>query len=153
MSDKLVFKNVSFHGLDKPVDVVLYNSDSRIGLSSEFDSGKEEDEFKDLTKEEIIDILISSHWSNSKKAKSLVRVNNETSKYLFGKNIKNEGIYLAWNGESVVDLTREIYKSIIREGNDLNLSPKYHIYATSMLYYSEDISFYKTSNKLSRRRL
>jgi adenine-specific DNA-methyltransferase len=104
---------------------------------------------KDLAKEEMIDILISSYWNNSEKAKSFIfRTNNETSKYLFGKNNKNEGFYLVWDGKAVVDLTREIYKSIIKESNVSNLSPKYHIYATSMLYDSEDIAFYKIPNKV-----
>ncbi len=104
---------------------------------------------KDLAKEEMIDILISSYWNNFDKAKSFIfRTNNDSSKYLFGKNSKNEGFYLVWDGKSVIDLTREIYKAIIKEGNTSKLSSKYHIYATSMLYDSEDIAFYKIPDKV-----
>lgn len=104
---------------------------------------------QDLAKEEMIDILITSYWNNSEKAKSFIfRTNNEKSKYLFGKNSKNEGFYLVWDGKEVVDLTREIYKAIIKESNASNLLPKYHIYATSMLYDSEDIAFYKIPDKV-----
>ena len=41
---------------------------------------------KDLAKEEMIDILISSYWNNFEKAKSFIfRTNNESSKYwVFG---------------------------------------------------------------------
>ncbi|HGJ0584021.1 TPA: hypothetical protein ACJV51_004684, partial [Salmonella enterica subsp. enterica serovar Braenderup] len=85
-------------------------------------------------KENIIEYLINEHWSSREKSKFLIsRIRNDSSKYLFGKNNKNEGFYLVWNNNAVRDLTKDIYQDIIKEGKDFNLSTKYHIFGTGML--------------------
>ncbi|EHI1440755.1 hypothetical protein J8913_004049, partial [Shigella sonnei] len=48
----------------------------------------------DLTKkkENIIEHLINDYWSSREKSKFFIsRIKNDSSKYLFGKNNKNEG--------------------------------------------------------------
>lgn len=98
-------------------------------------------------KENIIEYLINEHWSSREKSKFLIsRIRNDSSKYLFGKNNKNEGFYLVWNNNAVRDLTKDIYQDIIKEGKDFNLSTKYHIFGTGMLISRKNITFYKTEN-------
>lgn len=98
-------------------------------------------------KENIIEYLINEHWSSREKSKFLIsRIRNDSSKYLFGKNNKNEGFYLVWNNNAVRDLTKDIYQDIIKEGKDFNLSTKYHIFGTVMLISRKNITFYKTEN-------
>lgn len=142
-------KNVIMGNWAIPKKDKIYNKIEDGFIYQKLDKKVDKKALQELAKEEIIDILISSYWNNTERSKSFIfRINTENSKYLFGKNSRNEGFYLVWDGKAVVDLTREIYKSIIKEGNILNLSPKYHIYATSMLYDSEDIAFYKIPDKV-----
>lgn len=71
-------------------------------------------------KEKIIEELINANWSSSEKSKFFIsRIRENSNKYLFGKNIKNEGFYLVWNDNSVMDLNKEIYQDIIQEGKNL----------------------------------
>ncbi|HDS3216275.1 TPA: hypothetical protein ACSW2J_004990 [Escherichia coli] len=103
----------------------------------------------DLTtkKEKIIEHLINDYWSSREKSKFFIsRIKNDSSKYLFGKNNKNEGFYLVWNNNAVRDLTKDIYQDIIKEGKHFNLSNKYHVFATGMLIGRKNITFYKTEN-------
>ncbi|EBZ2429862.1 hypothetical protein D9B86_24015 [Salmonella enterica subsp. enterica serovar Thompson] len=100
-------------------------------------------------KENIIEYLINEHWSSNEKSKFFIsRIRNDSSKYLFGKNNKNEGFYLVWNDNAVRDLTKDIYQDIIKEGKDFNLSIKYHVFATGMLIGRKNITFYKTDNDM-----
>ncbi|OMJ43830.1 hypothetical protein Y068_22970 [Salmonella enterica subsp. enterica serovar Infantis str. CVM N15228] len=105
----------------------------------------------DLTKkkENIIEHLINDYWSSREKSKFFIsRIKNDSSKYLFGKNNKNEGFYLVWNNNAVRDLTKDIYQDIIKEGKHFNLSNKYHVFATGMLIGRKNITFYKTGNDI-----
>ncbi|ECL9934541.1 hypothetical protein CQ29_23235 [Salmonella enterica subsp. enterica serovar Enteritidis] len=98
-------------------------------------------------KETIIEDLINTNWSNSEKSRFFIsRVSDDSNKYLFGKNIHNEGFYLVWNDNSVVDLTREVYQDIIKEGKKSNLAIKYHIFSTGTLIDRKNIKFYKISS-------
>ncbi|EGI2525576.1 hypothetical protein SPN39_22925 [Enterobacter hormaechei subsp. xiangfangensis] len=98
-------------------------------------------------KENIIEHLINEHWSSRGKSKFFIsRIRNNSSKYLFGKNNKNEGFYLVWGNDTVSDLTKDIYQDIIEEGKHFNLSTKYHVFATGMLIGRKNITFYKTEN-------
>lgn len=100
-------------------------------------------------KENIIEYLINEHWSSNEKSKFFIsRIRNDSSKYLFGKNNKNEGFYLVWNDNAVRDLTKDIYQDIIKEGKDFNLSTKYHVFATGMLIGRKNITFYKIENDM-----
>ncbi|ECH8994493.1 hypothetical protein PAF38_004541 [Salmonella enterica] len=95
-------------------------------------------------KERIIEDLINNYWSSSQKSKFFIsRISENSNKYLFGKNINNEGFYLLWNNNHLMDLTKEIYSDIIREGKTSNLAFKYHIFSTGMLISRKNIKFYK----------
>ncbi|ECM3707958.1 MULTISPECIES: hypothetical protein [Enterobacteriaceae] len=97
-------------------------------------------------KEKIIGELINANWSSSEKSKFFIsRISENSNKYLFGKNINNEGFYLVWNDNSVMDLNKEVYQDIIKEGKKYNLAIKYHIFSTGMLIDRKNIKFYKIS--------
>jgi adenine-specific DNA-methyltransferase len=100
-----------------------------------------------LAREEMIDLLTTSYWNSSDKAKSyLTRVYTEG--YLFAKNLRNEGFFLVWSPGGVSSLTREVYTDIIKQAKELNLEKKYHIYATTAPYAGSNIEFYKIPDKV-----
>ena len=109
----------------------------------------DQDAVKELAREEMIDVLTSSYWNNVEKAKSyLSKISNLNNKYLFAKNNKNEGFYLIWVDNSITDLSKEIFKEIIKEAKHNNLNAKYHIYATGAIFTSPTIEFYKIPDKV-----
>lgn len=100
-----------------------------------------------LAREEMIDLLTTSYFNSSEKAKSyLTRIYSDG--YLFAKNIRNEGFFLVWSPDGVSSLTREVYSEIIKQAKDNNLEKKYHVYATTAPYAGSNIEFYKIPDKV-----
>ncbi len=100
-----------------------------------------------LAREEMIDLLTTSYWNSSDKAKSyLTRV--YTDGYMFAKNLRNEGFFLVWSPGGVSSLTREVYTDIIKQAKELKLEKKYHVYATTAPYAGSNIEFYKIPDKV-----
>lgn len=100
-----------------------------------------------LAREEMIDLLTTSYFNSSEKAKSyLTRIYTEG--YLFAKNIRNEGFFLVWSPDGVSSLKREVYSEIIKQAKDNNLEKKYHVYATTAPYAGSNIEFYKIPDKV-----
>lgn len=60
----------------------------------------------------MIDVIITSHWEDDRRKtiSSIVRISNDNYKYLIGKNMQNEGVFIIWDGkDSVGHLDTEIY--------------------------------------------
>lgn len=98
-----------------------------------------------LAREEMIDLLLTSHWDKADKAKSyLRRLAAGAHRHLFAVNSRNEGFYLIWDdADQPSVLNREAYKRIVAEGKDAEVVPKYHVYASIAPYTGTGIEFYK----------
>lgn len=103
-----------------------------------------------MRKDELIDVVITSHWdSNSRNSPTLIRVDDKKFKYLVGKNHKDEGYYLIWNGSNAVgSLDVENYNIVLKEGRTAGLKPPYHVYARYEVYQSKNVVFYKIPDKI-----
>jgi adenine-specific DNA-methyltransferase len=101
----------------------------------------------ELAREEMIDLLTTSYFNTSEKAKSyLTRIYSDG--YLFAKNVRKEGFFLIWSPDGVSSLTREVYSEIIKQAKEHNLEKKYHVYATTAPYAGSNIEFYKIPDKV-----
>jgi adenine-specific DNA-methyltransferase len=103
-----------------------------------------------MRKDELIDVLITSHWeSSSRNSPSLIRLESNSYKYLVGKNQKDEGYFLIWNGGNAVgQLDVNNYNVVLQEGRKAGLKPPYHVYARYEVYQSRNVIFYKIPDKI-----
>lgn len=103
-----------------------------------------------LEREEMIDLLLTSHWDKSERAKTtLTRFNPGFGKFLFAKNVRNEGFFLIWEGSdkpSVLD--RETFKAIAEEARKHGLVDRYHVYASIAPYTGRTVEFYKIPDRV-----
>jgi adenine-specific DNA-methyltransferase len=103
-----------------------------------------------MRKDELIDVVITSHWENSRRGGcGLIRIEETGYKYLVGKNEQGEGYFLIWNGENAVgQLDANSYATVIQEGKKAGLKQPYHVYARYEIYQSKNIIFYKIPDKI-----
>ena len=103
-----------------------------------------------LSREEMIDLLLTSYWDKNEKSKSyLHRMPVGLHRHLFAVNQKNEGFFLIWDApDKKATLDRESFKRIVEESNMKNLVPRYHIYASLASYTGIGIEFYKISDSV-----
>jgi adenine-specific DNA-methyltransferase len=103
-----------------------------------------------MRKDELIDVMITSHWeSSSRSGPNLIRIDDARFKYLVGKDQKDEGYFLIWNGgNSVGSLTVDSYNSVLQEARKAGVKAPYHIYARYEEYQSKNVIFYKIPDKI-----
>lgn len=103
-----------------------------------------------MKKEELIDLVITSHWENSRRnSVGLIRFENDGYKYLVGQNDQGEGYFLIWNGgDKVGQLDEASYTTVITEGKKAGLKQPYHVYARYEVYQSRNVIFYKIPDKI-----
>jgi adenine-specific DNA-methyltransferase len=103
-----------------------------------------------MRKGELIDVVITSHWdSNSRNSPTLIRIDDKKYKYLVGKNHKDEGYFLIWNGGNAVgSLDVDNYNIVLQEGRKAGLKAPYHVYARYEVYQSQNVIFYKIPDKI-----
>ncbi len=103
-----------------------------------------------LAREEMIDLLLTSYWDKSEKAKSyLQRLPFGSHQYMFAVNPKNEGFFLVWEAADKPSiLNRNVFRSIIQEAKKAGLDAHYHIYASTAPYTGAGIEFYKIPDKV-----
>ena len=103
-----------------------------------------------LAREEMIDLLLTSHWDKAERAKSyLRRLPIGEHRYLFAVNPNNEGFFLIWESpsqQSVLD--RDAYKTIVAEAKAAGLTLRAHVYASIAPYTGSGIEFYKIPDKV-----
>lgn len=103
-----------------------------------------------LQREEMIDLLLTSHWDRSDRAKSsLSRLMPSENRYLFAVNSRNEGFFLVWDGAdkpSILD--RDIFKAIVAEAKQRGLGDRYHVYASLAPYSGRTVEFYKIPDRV-----
>lgn len=98
-----------------------------------------------LAREEMIDLLLTSYWDKTEKAKSyLHRLPAGSHRHLFAVNPKNEGFFLIWDSpDKPSSLTRDAFKRIVVEAKCEKLASRYHVYAALAPYTGTGIEFYK----------
>ena len=103
-----------------------------------------------MRKDELIDVVITSHWENEKRGGcGLIRVEDDSYKYLVGRNEQNEGYFLIWNGgDQVGQLDTVTYATVIQEGKKAGLRQPFHVYARYEIYQSRNVIFYKIPDKI-----
>lgn len=103
-----------------------------------------------LAREEMIDLLLTSYWDKSEKAKSyLRRLPVGKHRHLFAVNPKDEGFFLIWDSpDSPSHLNREGFRRIVEEARTAKLASRYHVYASSAPYTGSGIEFYKIPDKV-----
>lgn len=103
-----------------------------------------------LAREEMIDLLLTSYWNKTEKARSyLQRLPAGSHRHLFATNPRNEGFFLIWDcpeSESVFD--REAFKRIVAEARAANLGDRYHVYAALAPYSGPGIEFYQIPDRV-----
>lgn len=103
-----------------------------------------------LAREEMIDLLLTSYWDKSEKAKSyLRRLPVGAHRHLFAVNSRDEGFFLIWDSPDASSvLNREAFKRIVEETKTAKLASRYHIYASVAPYTGSGIEFYKIPDKV-----
>jgi len=103
-----------------------------------------------MRKDELIDLLITSHWENGRRGSSgLIRIDEPGYKYLVGSNEQGEGYFLIWNGgDKVGQLDADTYTVVVQEGKRAGLKQPYHVYARYEVYQSRSVIFYKVPDKI-----
>ena len=103
-----------------------------------------------LAREEMIDLLLTSYWDKSERARSyLHRLPVGTHRFLFAVNPKNEGFFLVWDSADKPSvLNRDVFKGIVAEATATGLASRYHIYASKAPYTGAGIEFYKIPEKV-----
>lgn len=103
-----------------------------------------------LAREEMIDLLLTSYWDRSEKARSyLRRLPIGQHRYLFAVNPRNEGFFLIWESSDAPSiLNRDVFRSIVEEARAAGLASRYHVYASSAPYTGSSIEFYKIPDRV-----
>ena len=104
----------------------------------------------ELKRDELIDMVIASHWEDDKRKNSslIERVENKY-KYLVGKNILGEGFFIIWNGKnSVGKLDQKSYLEMLKEAKEEGVNTPYHVYARTQSYQTNKVKFYQIPDKI-----
>jgi adenine-specific DNA-methyltransferase len=103
-----------------------------------------------MRKDELIDIVITSHWEAHRRKAGLMRIEEAGYKYLVGKDEQDEGYFIIWNGgDAVENFDAAAYEVVAKEAKRANLKPPYHVYARYEDYQSpRNVNFNKIPDKI-----
>jgi adenine-specific DNA-methyltransferase len=104
-----------------------------------------------LEREEMIDLLITSHWDQKDRtaATFLRRLPAGTEKHLFGVDGTGRGYFLIWDGPAGKNnLDRVVFKEVAKEARDHKLKPPFHVYARLNSYDGPNVEFYQIPDRI-----
>jgi adenine-specific DNA-methyltransferase len=103
-----------------------------------------------LAREEMIDLLLTSYWDKTERAKSyLRRFPVGQHRFLFAVNPNEEGFFLVWQSAHQPSvLNRDVFKAIVEEAKAARLAARFHVYASVAPYTGAGIDFYKIPDKV-----
>lgn len=103
-----------------------------------------------LEKEEMIDLLLTTHWEQSERASHhLRRLPAGEYRHLFAINSRGQGFFLIWNGPGkAAVLDRTAFKEIFDEARASKLTPPYNVYARTCTYAGPNIEFYQIPDRI-----
>lgn len=103
-----------------------------------------------LEREEMLDLLLTTHWDQGDRAASyLKRLPAGGPSLLFAVNNRSNGYFLIWNGpgkSSILD--RAMFRTITDEAKAANLNPPYHVYARLSSYSGPNMEFYQIPDRI-----
>jgi adenine-specific DNA-methyltransferase len=103
-----------------------------------------------LEREEMLDLLLTSHWDQHERASAhLRRLPAGKHTYLFAIGARGEGFFLVWAGpdkSSILD--RTTFRGIVEEAKAEKLTPPYHVYARTAIYPGPNIEFYQIPDRI-----
>ena len=103
-----------------------------------------------LEREEMLDLLLTSHWDQKDRSAShLKRLAAGDNAFLFAISNQGEGYFLVWNGPtkpSVLD--RTAFRGIAEEAKAHGLKPPFHVYARTSIYPGPNIQFYQIPDRI-----
>lgn len=103
-----------------------------------------------LQREEMLDLLLTSHWDQGERAAShLQRLPAGQHKYLFARSGRGEGFFLVWSGPDRPSvLNRDVFRAIVDEARVVGLTPPYHVYARTAIYPGPNVLFYQIPDRI-----
>jgi adenine-specific DNA-methyltransferase len=103
-----------------------------------------------LEREEMIDLLITSHWDHGDRSSTFLRrLPAGTERHLFGVDGGRRGYFLVWEGPNGQNrLNRAVFKEIVAEARGHGLSPPYHVYARLNSYDGPNVEFYQIPDRI-----
>jgi adenine-specific DNA-methyltransferase len=103
-----------------------------------------------LQREEMLDLLVTSHWDQSERAGSHLRRLPATAQgHLFARNSRNEGYFLVWSGPDQPSvLNRAVFRAIAEEAKAEGLTTPFHVYARTSVYPGPNIQFYQIPDRI-----
>lgn len=103
-----------------------------------------------LQREEMLDLLVTSHWDQSERASvHLRRLPASEKGYLFGRNSRDEGYFLVWSGPDQPSvLNRAVFREITEEAKTHGLTAPFHVYARTSVYPGPNIQFYQIPDRI-----
>jgi DNA methylase len=103
-----------------------------------------------LEREEMIDLLITSHWDQGDRNSTFLhRLPAGTERHLFGVDGSRRGYFLIWEGPDGQNrLNRTVFRDIVGEARQHDLSPPYHVYARLNSYDGPNVEFYQIPDRI-----
>jgi adenine-specific DNA-methyltransferase len=103
-----------------------------------------------LEREEMIDLLVTSHWDQGDRGTSFLRrLPAGTEKHLFGVDGNRRGYFLVWDGpEAQNRLNRAVFKEIVTEAKAHHLNAPFHVYARLNSYDGPNVEFYQIPDRI-----
>lgn len=103
-----------------------------------------------LQREEMLDLLVTSHWDQSERAGAhLRRLPAAPARHLFARNSKGEGYFLIWSGPDQPSvMNKSAFKEIIEEAKAEGLTSPFHVYARTSVYPGPNILFYQIPDRI-----
>lgn len=103
-----------------------------------------------LEREEMIELLITSHWDQGDRSSTFLRrLPAGTERHLFGVDGGQRGYFLVWEGPNGQNrLNRIVFKDIVGEAREHGLSPPYHVYARLNSYDGPNVEFYQIPDRI-----
>ena len=103
-----------------------------------------------LEREEMVDLLLTSHWDQIERSTAyLRRLPAGEHKHLFAMSTRNEGFFVVWNGPgNPAVLDRIAFREIVEEAKAEGLSAPYHVYARTTTYSGPNIEFYQIPDRI-----
>lgn len=103
-----------------------------------------------LQREEMLDLLVTSHWDQAERAGAhLRRMPATTSGHLFARNSRGEGYFLVWSGPDQPSvLNRTVFREIAAEAKAEELTTPFHVYARTSVYPGPNIQFYQIPDRI-----
>ncbi len=102
-----------------------------------------------MQRDELIDVVLTSHWENHKRSTPNLKRIDDGYQYLVGSDDAGEGYFLIWdNGGPVGSLTTETYRRVVAEAKKADIAPPFHVYARYEMFQSPNVRFWKIPDKI-----